>query len=165
MGPAALRHRFEARAPGALGVVLGRGRGGGQGRALTHLCGGFSDAAKDLRGEVVALVAEPWIPLELAIAGAHPRGGLVDLRLLACGGEAEHGPGVVGHQAVPLTAKAAQGEQGLGAGGLLHALVHEAQTQAGDLLYTTYHRDGPGLPTGSTPAGTDLRPVTPAPCG
>ena len=45
------------------------------------------------------------------------------------------------------------------------ALVHEARTQAGDLLYTTYHRDGPGLPVGSTPAGTLLRPVAPAPCG
>ena len=45
------------------------------------------------------------------------------------------------------------------------AVVHEARTQAGDLLYTAYHRDGPGLPGGSTPAGTILLPVAPAPCG
>lgn len=45
------------------------------------------------------------------------------------------------------------------------AVVHEARTQAGDLLYTTYHRDGPGLATGSTPGGTFLGPVTPSPCG
>ena len=45
------------------------------------------------------------------------------------------------------------------------AVVHEARTQAGDLLYTAYHLDGPGLPAGSTPAGTILLPVAPAPCG
>jgi hypothetical protein len=45
------------------------------------------------------------------------------------------------------------------------AVVHEARTQAGDLLYTTYHRDGPGLPTGSTPAATTLTAAAPSPCG
>ncbi len=44
------------------------------------------------------------------------------------------------------------------------AVVHEARTWAGELLYTAYHRDGPGLPTGSTPGGTALRRVAAAPC-
>ena len=46
------------------------------------------------------------------------------------------------------------------------AVVHEARTQAGDLLYTAYHRDGPGLPAGSTPAATTLAAAgPPVPCG